>query len=304
MSPRFRHLAPVTSTAILAALCAAAATCASPVDDTPNKLPEPVVKADGNANTDCGTCDCLKEGIWYRFTSLELTSIDDHENHLITQVLNPLWEADIKGGELNFFMEVQKVSASEVTVRVVNGARIAGGDELCLLPYTGVEMIHPRNGCCLGDSKKTAMNVYAGTHVNPKNCAPSLPVKHAIPVRNAVLQARLQPDAVDGCSEVSGTVVSGSLSVASLQKTCTCLNPGKKAEACGDLEPDFKDEGKDPGCAGCSKKYQNLFSLLTKFPPKLTFKCTDPEGKPAACLTARYTGVRVDAAPKPCPGSG
>jgi len=301
MSSRIRPSARAITAAAFALLCGAVATCSNPTDDTPNKLPDPVgAQGDGGGDATCGTCDCLKPGTWYRYTELQLTSIDYHEDHVITQVLNPLRQADIDGGELDFFMEVQKVSASEVVVRVVNGARIANGTEICLLEYTGVEVVHPRQGCCLGASKETGMNVYAGTHVNPKNCAPNLPVKHVIPVRKAVLDTKVMPDGVDGCSEVTGTLISGSLAVAALEKTCTCLNPGKQAEACGDLDASF-DDGKKPGCGGCSDKYQNLMSLLTKFNPKLTFECTAPDGSPAACLSARFKGVRIDSPPKPCP---
>ena len=281
------------------ALVAGVATCSNPTDDSENVLPMPAAAGDGHAGpASCGKCDCMKVGVWYRFDQLALTSIDGHTEHGLMNNLNDLWKADIAANQLNFYMEVKAVSDTEVTMRVVNGARIANGTEICLLDYTAVEVIHPRDGCCLGASKTTAMNVYAGTDLQPKNCAPSLPVKHAIPVGTAVLDTLVFPDAVDGCNEVTGAVLSGSLPVASLEKICTCLSG--TAEDCGDLDPGFTD-GKAVGCAGCSSKYFNLMTLLSVFKPKLSFECTSADGKPAACLTARFSGVKIDAPPNSCP---
>lgn len=299
MPRRLRHSSRLPLIVVACLLSLTLATCSNPTDDSANVLPSSKGATDGGGDSGCGQCDCLKVGTWYRFKELVLTSIDGYKDHAITQVLNPFWQTDIDNDELNFFMEVQKVSATEVTMRVVNGARVANGEDVCLLPYTAVEVIHPRQGCCLGASKPTGMNVYAGTDANPKNCAPYLPVKHAIPVRNAILDTKVIPDAVDGCTEVTGTLISGALGIAALKETCTCLNPNKPAEACETLSANF-DDGKDPGCGGCSSKYQNLWSLLTKFKPALTFSCQTPDGEPAACLSARFSGVKIDAPPPDC----
>ncbi len=301
MSSRQRPARGVALTALFALLCAAAVMCSNPTDDSVNKLPEPVITGDGGGGGgDCGACDCIKVGDWYRFTELQLVTIDNMEGHAITQVLNPIWQADIDKDQLNFYMEVKAVSATEAVMRVVNGARVANATEVCLLEYTSVEVIHPRKGCCLNASKPTSMNVYAGTNLNPKNCAPSLPVPHAIPVRKAVLETRLMPDAVDGCSEVSGTVLAGSLARSALAKICTCLGVGQDAEKCGLPDPAY-DDGKELGCNGCSKNYLNLLSLMVPFKPTLPFGCTAEDDSPAACLTARFAGARIDAPPKACP---
>ncbi len=238
-------------------------------------------------------CDCLKEGDWYRFDKLKIESLDG-ALHNVMFALNPLWKQDVEGFELNFYFQVIKVSATEVTISVVNGARVDGStDKTCLLPYTSAMLIHPRTGCTLEDSAESAMNVYAGTESNKKNCAPKNAVPHAIEVRKAVMNATFAND----CSKIlTGKVVSGSLSQASLEQTCTCVNPGKAAEECGVLDPAFKGNS----CDGCNEKYQNLKTLLENF-GELQWKCT-VDGKPAVCLEASFSAVRIDKAPEICKG--
>ncbi len=250
--------------------------------------------ADGTVGDTGGklACDCLKEGDWYRFDTLQVKSLDGGPHNVIG-VLNSLWTSDIKGKELNFYFRVEKVSATEVTVKVVNGARVDGTtDETCLLPYTEALLVHPRNGCTLDESAPSAMNVYAGTQTNKKNCAPKNEVPHSIEVRKAVMKAEVTSD----CGKViNGLVVSGALGRTALEQTCTCVNPGKGAEECGELDPSFK--GGD--CDGCSSKYQNLKTLLQNF-GELKWAC-EVDGKPAVCLQATFSAVRLDQAPKICP---
>ena len=238
-------------------------------------------------------CDCLKEGDWYRFDKLKIESLDG-ALHNVMFALNPLWKQDVEGLELNFYFQIIKVGATEVTINVVNGARVDGTtDQTCLLPYTSAQLIHPRSGCTLDNSVESAMNVYAGTQSNKKNCAPKNAVPHAIEVRKAILNGTFSTD----CSKIlTGKVVSGSLSQASLEQTCTCVNPGKSAEECGVLDPAFKGNS----CDGCNEKYQNLKTLLENF-GELQWKCV-VDGKPAVCLEASFSAVRLDKAPDICKG--
>ena len=137
------------------------------------------------------------------------------------------------------------------------------------------------------------MNVYAGTEVNKKNCAPKNEVPHSIEVRKAVMKADFSSD----CGQLlNGKVVTGSLSQAALEQTCTCVNPGKLAEECGIIDPTFKGNS----CDGCNDKYQNLKTLLENFGP-LQWKC-EVGGKPAVCLEASFAAERIDKAPEVCTG--
>ena len=54
------------------------------------------------------------------------------------------------------------------------------------------------------------------------------------------------------------------------------------------------------GCDGCNSKFQNFNTLLNTF-GKLSYLCKEG-GEKAACLTASFASVRVDAAPPVCTG--
>ncbi len=261
---------------------------------TRNNLNDGASAAVDTADTGGGECGCLKPGLWFRFEKLTLDSIDLGK-HNVQLALNPLWKKDIETFELNFYAHVKAVTATEVTIEIVNGARVAGSTDVCLLPYTKVEVVNPRKGCALDKSAPTAMNVYAGTPANPKNCAPKNEVKHSIPVRGAVLEAVVNAD----CTRMDqGIVSAGHLPKAALDITCTCLATGNQtSETCGVPEAGYVD-GK--GCDGCNSKFQNLNTLLNNF-GTLEYKCKEG-GLPAACLTASFWGGIVAGPPPVCPG--
>ena len=240
-----------------------------------------------------GSCGCVKVGDWYRFDQLQIDTIDNGPHNVII-VLNPLWKQDVENLELNFYLQVTGVSDDEITFEVVNGARVDGTlDKVCLLPYTSAKLVHPRQGCEFKESQPSAMNVYAGTESNRKNCAPTIDVPHSIAVRKAVLKAKM----TDDCSRIiEGKVVSGALAQAALEKTCTCVNPGKRAEECQTLDASFEGNS----CDGCNEKYQNLKTLLLNF-GELKWAC-DVDGAPAACLEASFSAVKVDGPPPTCAG--
>lgn len=287
----------------------AAAGCENEVDRTPNLLPgasdvaEPDdAPAPGDVPADAPPdvegsgsepCACLVPGLWFRFDTLVVTSLDGGE-HPVTETLSALWEKDIEKLELNILMRVEEVTATEVRLTAVNGARVEGSTtELCILPDTAVEVVHPRDGCKLGESDKSAMNVYAGSTAFPKNCATTLSPEHSIHVRNVVVRSEATP-ACDGI--VNGEVVEGAIGEEELAATCTCLvYNDDPADVCEPLDPTFvKGEGEDAACHGCNANFQRLSTLVGAF-QKLEYTCTTPDDRPAVCLTATYSAVAVDA---------
>lgn len=275
-----------------------AGACANEVDTSQNVLPwlseREVVDAEEVApEVATGSCDCLTVGRWYRMDSLALTTIDGKEHRAIPN-LNNIWKADIAALDLSILMEVTAVDAASVTMRVVNGARIDGEQRVCRLDATAVDVVFPRDGCRLDASAESAFNVYAGTLDYAKNCSTTLPVKHAIPVSKARLEGNVSED----CGAIlQGKVPSGGLGQAELGEICTCLLvPGKPASDCGALDPAFADNA----CVGCNAKYQPLGQLLNAFGAP-DWLCTTESGAPAACLTADFTAVALEAGPEACP---
>ncbi len=269
-----------------------------------NTLPEVAVAKDtaalpADASATAVACDCLAKGMWFRFDTLKIKSLDGGP-HLVINTLNPLWQNDIKKKELNFFLEVQDVTATEVKLRILNAARTDKTGNLCLLPVTESVVTMLRTGCKLKNALPTGLNVYAGTPANPKNCTTGLAVPHAIPVRNAFFEATVAPT----CDAVTdGLLFEGAIGRAALDGTCTCLLMGDQmAEDCGVADPKFagypsgKNEAGQPAkfctecCKGCSDKYSNLNELLDSFGP-LKYGCKDEKGEQAVCLSATFSAL-------------
>ncbi|MBL8786638.1 MAG: hypothetical protein JNJ59_17165 [Deltaproteobacteria bacterium] len=278
----------------LAAVLSVAPACSNPVDTAENELPylsEQDTTPDAEVEV-TGECDCLTVGTWYRFDTLALVTIDGEE-HPVIPTLNNLWKSDIEVLELNVMMEITDLSATEVKVRVLNGARVDGTQTICGLPDSAVELTFPREGCRLGTSSESSFNVYAGTLDFPKTCSLQLPVENAIPVA----KARLAGSVVEECGRIAGgTVPNGALGQAELGKVCTCLLlPGAQAEQCGALDASYEVAP----CLGCNANYQSLGGLLNAF-GEPAWNCTTEDGAPAACITATWSAVRLEAGPADC----
>lgn len=278
---------------ILLVLTSAAAVvaCDNPVDTSENKLPylserETVEETEVVASGDCA---CLAPGLVFRFDKLEVTNINGDQNPVI-ETLNGLWKSDIEHRELNILVELTDVADDEVKAKVYNAARIDDTSDICMLADTTVDVTFPRAGCELQISSTASFNVYAGTETYPKNCSTTLPTKHVIPVSDA----RLQGVVANDCSAImAGAVPSGALAQADVGKVCTCLLlSGGEAKDCGELDPQYTNNGK---CVGCNASYQPLDGLLDAFQVD-SAACRTADDRPAACLAAAWTAVAV---PKP-----
>lgn len=258
-------------------------------------------------------CDCLKPGMTFRFNKLQIQSLDGDPDQMIIGTLNPLWKGDMDNKELNFYLEIKDVSTTEIQLRIVNGARIDKAGNVCTLPATSNTVTMQRDGCKIKNAIATALNVYAGTPANPKNCTTGLEVPHAIPLRNVYLSAEIAP----ACAGVvNGWVKESAISKNSLDNTCTCLTlGGKPAEDCGTPDGNFAGypsaenaTGVPPTfctacCKGCNEKFTNLKELLEMFAGAggMQYKCKDEKGQPAVCLEAMFTAAKVDKVPADCP---
>ena len=247
-------------------------------------------------------------GDMYRFTTLQLTSVDGNPDFAVIPVLNSLWQSDIDTFELNFIVKITGLTADTVDIVVTNGARVGDTKKPCLLPQTAAALHFPRSGCNLLDSVPGAMNVYAGSQQHTKNCgyldaktmapAPALGVNQSIPIRGAVLKATTSAD----CSTITGgQVVSGSFSHDALFRLCTCQTlPGQNSDVCKTPDPAYKDMTRTPpgACDGCGDGWQSLGGLLSAFAGDagLQYGCVSDTGGKSVCLTATFAAKRIDPA--------
>ena len=294
-----------TSTAVFSILfvvMALATGCENELDETPNVLPSNdmmVVDAAPPPPDGGATCtDCVAVGTWYRFNKLTVDSLDG-EQHPVISILNPAWDRDVQGFELNILFEVTAIDEGSVTLRAINGARV-GEDEICTIPATAVElaMIFGTDDgpCHLASAEAASINIYAGTPEFTKNCAPNRAVPNSIPVEQVRLTAELSPD----CTRIlGGKVLEAGIPADAMDEVCTCAaGLAGSADACGALDPEHMNM--DGSCLGCNAQYQSLGQLVSMF-GELNKGCLTADGDPAICLEASFEAVQLEASPPECP---
>ena len=312
--------------------------CVNPVDTTTNNIPLATDAVDTVEDVNAGeSCGCIQVGDWYRFKTLQLTNVDGNPDFPVIPVLNSLWQMDIDSYELNFYVQVTKVTDADIEIAVTNAARVGDTKKPCLLPQTTAKIRLPRSGCKLLDSDEGSINVYAGSVDHPKNCGylnnltPKIGADHAIPIRGVHIRANLSTD----CKTIeNGQVFEGSFSAGALFHLCTCqTTPGQSSDVCITPQPSPADASKVPesDCSLCGNNWQSLGGLLAAFAGAtacddktpcdkgaacfhgfcrddtgLKYGCKDEYGAPSVCMGATFTAERLDAAvwlPKECSAS-
>ena len=281
----------------LAGLADAAPTDSAPTDSGVTDAGGTDQASRGGADTlndvaGSAACGCLKVGTRFRFTAFALTALAGDSKHLAIGQLNAIWKKDIGAKDLNFYAEVTAVTATQVELRIVSGARIAGtADKTCLLPGTAAELVHGRSGCALSEATASALHMYAGTLANPKHCSPATTVKNVIPIAGAKVALKV----ADDCSALLGGTIEGAVAPSELAKVCMCLllGPNDKPEDKCFPDPTYSDDE----CAGCS----NLASLITALSAGKTpaAGCDAGPGK-GICINATFEAQRIATAPPAC----
>ncbi len=315
--------------------------CTNPVDTNANHIPllsDDTGAADACEGDGCAVqaCDCLQVGDIYRFNTLQLTNVDGDPNFAVIPVLNSLWQMDINAYELNFYVKVTKLTATDVEISVTNAARVGDTKKPCLLPQTTAIIKLPRKGCDLLDSETGSINVYSGSLEHPKNCGylqnmtPKIGADHAIPIRGVKIRASVSAD----CKRIeNGQVFEGSFSEAALFHLCTCqTTPGQSSDVCITPQPSPADASTVPegDCSLCGNNWQSLGGLLGAFAggtscdaaspcpggvvcdhgmcagTGLKYGCKDEYGARSVCMGATFTAERLDPAvwlPSDCSGT-
>ncbi len=298
--PRPRLLRRMASVALVALL---AGGCAFDIDETPNSFPDPPVpdvtppmpdasEGDGDVGAmPVETCDCLQVGDWYRFTSLAPTALADQPRHPLVLTLQNLWARDIERYELNVLFQVTAIDGDRITVQALNAARgELGSGEICMLPETLEELYFVRDAddpCTVRMERPQQINIYAGTPEIPRNCAPTLEKRHAIPVTNIQLVAKMSPD----CSELlDGRAEGAGIPEPALPLICTCPGISGPAENCDPIDAEFENGS----CDGCNPNFQNLYDLMVTLSRgmPLPAECPDADGVPGVCIDAAFTAER------------
>lgn len=290
------------------ALAVMAGACDFDIDESANRfpsdalpdVPDDLPRDDGADVAPVERCDCITEGEWYRFTSLYPTSLAGDPRHPLVRTLRNLWTQDIERFELNVMFQVTAIDNDRLTVKAMNAARgELGTGEVCTLPETAVMLDFVRDPvtpCLVRMARPQAINIYAGTPTIPRNCAPDLPTRHAIPVTRIQLAARITPD----CSTLEEGVASeAGIPRPDLGRICTCPGVGGPAENCEPIDPAFTNGQ----CDGCNANFSNLEVLMNAFSGgrDIPTECDDAEnGVEGVCIDAAFTAARFGVTPSEC----
>lgn len=300
----------ITRYLALAAL-ALAAGCANEVDDSENDLlpvtaidrgitePAPDGGAGGDGGPGVGG-GCPATGDVFIFDSLRVTSLAGNPQHGAIAQLNNVWARDIELKELNVLFEVVAADEAGVRVRAVNAARLDDDREgRCVLPHTAIDLDFARDGDRLVMRQPAGVNIYAGSQSIPRNCAPAAEVRHTIPVRDAILEARPSAD----CGALlDGRAVQAVLYADDLRGICTCLAPGQPAEQCRPLDPGYTSNPDPNGndCNGCNSVRRNLETLLIALGGGAAGYEPGPGGRDVVRLQATFSAARLQRIPPAC----
>jgi hypothetical protein len=251
---------------------------------------------EGGGTATGGACDsCLSEGVWYRFTKLEVIKLGGFtaEPPSPVPVLNDIWSGDIEGIELNILLNAATVMDSNIDVTVAVGARIPEQTgAYCRLGANYEDnILLERTGCELSSLDSGLFAIYAGTVGSPKNCSTLTP-PNAINVGGIEMSGTVSAD----CKKIEGTL-NGWIPEAVLDAVCSCITAD--STQCG-YDPSFVlPPGKLSGCSGCGEKYSPLSGLLKTFAPGgvIATDCADADGNPTICIEAAFAVELVDAPP-------
>ncbi len=280
--------------AILLALCLAG--CENDVDNSENLLQHPDAGVIDASLIDAGEGLCPAVGTWYVFDTLVITEIAGDQMHGAIGSLNTIWADDISKKQLNILFEVTESTEGALRVRAMNAARLDDDlEDWCRVPATMVEIAFNRAGDMLSMTEEAGINIYAGSESIPKICAPGVSPTHTIPVREALLEARLEGN----CSRFAeGVATKAVLMGNDLRQVCSCLIPNSTASQCGEIDPNYVGTF---NCPGCNNLHRNLHALLGGFTGGEPDYEVGDDGLERLPIKATFTAVRLDSAPPECP---
>jgi hypothetical protein len=248
---------------------------------------------------------CLNDAGWFRVDSFQITSLAGHTQNTLLETLNAMWQSDVQHAELNVLFRVLGATDTAMTVEFAEGARVGPSDDWCALAGTAKSRDLARLECSFESDSASRFDLYTGSPVVPKMCAPAAASKHTLPISESMISGAFTP----GCDGLSGSV-EGLLTKAAVSSTCLCLdlaglsNPDAykpSDEFCEPADPFFAGDS-GGNCAGCNSHVipmSSAFSLLGG----LDFsKAQSASGAPAAAVSVSFNAVAI-AAPAACPTS-
>lgn len=277
------------------ALSTALAPACVNVDEPP--FPEVVINVEGGAgNGTCLKCDAdAMKGRVYRITRLEIDEPD-----AFAQILNVLWQGDVKNNILNVLVVVDDAVAGTGTafesLRLTLGpgwrvpkmpyvlpppegqSMASMVDDYCLLDGLSLDVdLAPYHGtqCQFKSTAPTSLFFHSGPKDAPLICAPDNQPANNIPISNMTIRASFNDD----CTAIRDGFLLGCITVDAADRICMCMGaPGScpRAPEPG-ATPTYLPDELDASCnAACGTGWLSFGSIIRSF--ELAPGCLTPEG--------------------------
>lgn len=266
-------------------------------------------------------CDCDPADVIGRAFRLNVMRIS--EPNEFADILNRIWENDIRNNVLNVLFVITEAARDEGAPEAFSSIAIEAGpgwrspaEPRILKPEEGQETsdylidsychlegmaetfhLEPKTGyqCTVKSSEAGSLFFHSGPLDNPIICAPDAQPANNIPISNLRIRASFNED----CTGITNGYLEGCLTVENADRICMCVTP----DLCGDLfdetvdfEEFFDEEaGLDNLDGYCKAACGNLWSPFGDIgrAAGLSPNCLTPEGKEGYRVQGDFTAIDI-----------
>jgi hypothetical protein len=274
-------------------------------------FPEVVINIEGGDNSStCTKCDAAAmKGRVYRVTRLEIDEPD-----AFAQILNVLWQGDVRNNILNVLIVVDNAVAGTGTAFEKLSLTLGPGwrvpkmpyvlppedddpvianavDEYCLLDKLSLDVeLAPYHGtqCQFKSTSPTSLYFHSGPKDGPLICAPDNQPANNIPISNMSIRASFNDD----CTAIRDGFLLGCITVDAADRICMCMGaPGTCAQE-GVPGATYEPDALDESChTACGETWLSFGSIIRSF--ELAPGCLTPEGTPGYFVQAFFDAAMI-----------
>ncbi len=261
---------------------------------------------------ECSTfCECDAADVQGRVFRLTRMEIDEPEE--FAQMLNSMWESDVKNNTLNVIFEVTEAIQGTSSAFDNLGITVGPGwrdpkepyalkpeegassesevESYCILEGLSADItLKPYHGyqCQFKSEEDSNLYFHSGPKDAPLVCAPDISPRNNIPIRNLKIRTGLSED----CTSISNGTLEGCITADDGNHICMCAITGTCDVPPEDPDVSFDEDELNQYCKGaCGKGWISFGEIVKSF--GLAKTCLTPEGKPGYRLQGFFDAVEI-----------
>jgi hypothetical protein len=249
-------------------------------------------------SSECSSfCDCKAEDMEGRVFRLTRLEIDEPEQ--FAQMLNTIWEGDLRNNILNviFYVDEAKqgtgVAFKDLSITAGPGWRTpkmpyilpaeegqptpSAVEDYCLLEGLSVPLnLKPYHGhqCQMKSSEASALYFHSGPKDGPLVCAPANSPANNIPISNLKIRASFNED----CTAIQDAFLEGCITETAADRICMCPGAAGTCPLEIDADAPFTEDDLAGYChSACGDKWISFGGIVRSF--SLLPSCLTPDGE-------------------------